>query len=186
MPGTAPLGAQPEQVRKIVKGNKVILPDGKQGTILHHNPNYSQGGRTTVQVEGNPNPQVFKGDQLKAAPQATVPPPVRQGQPAPSAPRPIGKPLPVRIEQISSLVAKGQKVVIFTAEADNPAIKDALTAVGLGRLPITNIKGPDFGALLDNSVNVKTNANEPMEIPPVPQGKALYVDFDGRARREAK
>jgi 2'-5' RNA ligase len=181
LPGMTPMGAQPVGLaHPLRKGEPVILPDGRKATALHHNPNYSQGGRVTVQPEGSKTPETFKGDQLKRAPVAEAQPtPVQQGQPAPGAPRSIGQPIRARIKQIKELVAKGQKVVIFSAEADNPAIHDALTQVGLGNLPVTNIKGPDFGALLDNEVNVKSNANEPMEIPSVPAGKALYVDFDG-------
>jgi hypothetical protein len=65
-----------------------------------------------------------------------------------------------------------------TDEPCSLATLQALAAVGLGQLPVTNIKGLDFGAILDNLVNVKPDVNEPMVIPPIPAGKALYVDFD--------
>jgi hypothetical protein len=130
-----------------------------------------------------PVPQPAAPAPAKAAPVARAaaapPPPVQQGQPAPGTPRPVGEPIRARIDQIKDLEAKGQKVVIFSAEADNPAVKEALTKAGLGNLPVTNIKGPDFGALLDNDVNVERNGTGPMTIPPVVPGKSLYVDFDG-------
>jgi len=106
------------------------------------------------------------------------PEPVQQGQPAPGESHPVGAPIPKRVAQIKELVAKGQKVVIFSAEADNPAVHEALASAGLGSLPVTNIKGPDFGAILDNDVNVTPDENERMDIPYVAPGKSLYVDFD--------
>ena len=178
MPGMTPMGAQPAAGPKpLVKGTPVTLKDGTKGTIKGGNPNEPNGGRWMVTT---PKGSVLaNGKDLQAEPIAAAPTPVQQGQPAAGAPRAIGKPLPKRIEQIKALVAKGQKVVVFSVEADNPELHEALQKVGLGDLPVTNIKGPDFGALLDNEVNVKTNANELMEIPPIPAGKALYVDFDG-------
>jgi hypothetical protein len=123
-----------------------------------------------------------------AAAAAPLPPtsPVQQGQPASGPVKPVGNPIPARVEQIKQLAANGQKVVVFSAEADNPAVKEALTNAGLGNLPVTNIKGPDFGAILDNDVNVKVDENAPMQIPPVVPGKALYVDFDGTLFSEPK
>jgi hypothetical protein len=49
---------------------------------------------------------------------------------------------------------------------------------------VTNVKGHDFGALLDNEVNVSTNQDKPFEMPEVPAGKALYVDLDGTLAKE--
>jgi hypothetical protein len=179
MSGTAPMGAQPASGPKpLVKGTLVTLKDGTKGTIKGGNANEPNGGRWIVTT--HKGSVLANGKDLKTeAPAEAVTPPVQQGQPAPGAPRPVGKPLMKRIEQIKALVAKGQKVVIFSSEADNPTLHEALHQVGLGGLPVTNIKGPDFSALLDNEVNVPTNADEPMEIPEIAAGKAIYVDFDG-------
>jgi hypothetical protein len=60
----------------------------------------------------------------------------------------LGKPIPAMLDRVKRWVGEGQQVVIFTARADNEAIKtkiqDWLEEQGLPRLMVTNIKRPDF------------------------------------------
>ena len=160
----------PEKPGPLTKGTEVTLPDGGKGTIQGGNPNFSEGGRWSVQTAAGT--KTFKGTELRRA-EAT--------ESAPAAP---GAPIQPRIDQIKQLAAGGTPVKIFTARAGDPRIKLWLDEHGLGNLPVTNVKGHDFGALIDNEVNVPTNQNEPFHIPPVPAGKTLYVDLDGTLAKE--
>ena len=202
--GRAVLAESPEQIQlgnpkptepfKPVKGTRVQMGDGRLATVTHVD---SRRGMVGIKLDDGRQFPVVPIDRLTRAPEITPPTvrpaaappptsPVQQGQPASGPVKPVGNPIPARVEQIKQLAANGQKVVVFSAEADNPAVKEALTNAGLGNLPVTNIKGPDFGAILDNDVNVKVDENAPMQIPPVVPGKALYVDFDGTLFSEPK
>lgn len=153
----------------ITKDAQVTLPDGSTGKVQHVNPNYSSGGRVVVQTTNGV--KTFKGSELKPAESA-------QG------PGPVGPPLESRVSQIQEAAAKGTPVKIFTARGDDPHVKQWLQQHGLGNLPVTNVKGHDFGALLDNEVNVPTNSDKPFEMPTVPAGKTLYVDLDGTLAKQ--
>lgn len=66
----------------------------------------------------------------------------------------IGEPIPAMVERVKKWLAEGQKVVIFTARADNP---DAIPPIRewckehLGQtLPVTNIKRPTFSKFYDD------------------------------------
>jgi len=165
-------GGSPEQTSgagkpaPIVKGAAVTLPDGSGGTVQHINPNYSGGGRVVVQTPSGT--KTFKGSELKAA----------------QAPGPVGAPLPERVKQIKDIAAKGTPVKIFTARGADPEVKRWLQQHGLGNLPVTNVKGHDFGGLIDNEVNTSTNQDTALKIPQIPAGKALYVDLDGTLATE--
>lgn len=161
------VGAGKPAPAAITKGSQVTLPDGTNGAVQHVNPNYSSGGRVVVQTPNGV--KTFKGSELK---------------PVENAPGPVGAPIPARVAQIKEVAAKGTPVKIFTARGADPEVKQWLQQQGLGNLPVTNVKGHDFGALLDNEVNVPTNSDKPFEMPAVPAGKALYVDLDGTIARQ--
>ena len=204
-PADREIGATGPDDRGFPKGTRV-LADGREGVVKH--PPYAVNGglpRARVRLDavgGKPGemlrsvkPEEMEkqgpGDQGTKGPgvggdargpadrEVGAIKPVQQGQAPAGERKPVGEPLPARIQQIKEIAATGQKVVIFSVDADNPALHEALRAAGLGDLPVTNLKGNDFGTLLDNQVDELSNVNHPMQIPPIPKGKALYVDFDG-------
>jgi len=161
----------PAPAKPLTKGTPVTLKDGTAGTIKGGNPNEPNGGRWMVNT---PKGSVLANgkDITPADATANVP----QTPPGPA--------LTTRVEQIKALAAKGTPVKIFTARAGDPEVTAWVQKNGLGDIPVTNVKGHDFGALLDNEVNVSTNQDKPFEMPEVPAGKALYVDLDGTLAKE--
>lgn len=66
----------------------------------------------------------------------------------------IGEPVPAMLDRVKKWLAEGQKVVIFTARAHDPAAIPPIKAwlkKHLGQeLPVTNIKRPEFQRIYDD------------------------------------
>src|ERR1019366_5274705 len=124
--------------------------DGRTGPVIALKPNGSGDGWIKVGSARIP----FKAGEAEVVDKNALPP--------------IGKPLNTRIDQIKQAVADGTPVKIFTARAADPEVPRWLKENGLGDLPVTNVKGHDFGGLIDNVVNVPTNSDTPFEMPVIP------------------
>lgn len=155
----------PPTAPKVKTGSNVVLPDGRSGVVKGISPK----GDVEVKLDGGGRARAKRGD-------------VRVVDK--NDPGPIGAPLNTRVDQLKKLVADGTPVKIFTVRANDPRVPAYLEKIGLGGLPVTDVKGEDFGTLVDNQVNVPTDTNEPFDIPPIPKGKALYVDLDGTIAKE--
>lgn len=80
----------------------------------------------------------------------------------------IGKPIPKMMKRVRDWIARGDKVVIFTARAGHkgakPAIRKWLKENDLPDLEITNIKEPSFDVMYDDrAVHVIPNKGETWE-----------------------
>lgn len=160
------------------KGARIQLQDGRPGTVNYFEPNR---GLSRVTLDD--------GTKMPMVPTRALSPEKGQVAPTPQPEKslaPPGAPLETRVDQIKQLAAKGTPVTIFTARAGDPQVKTWLQEHGLGELPVTNVKGHDFGGLLDNEVNVQGSVDKPFKIPELEAGKRLYVDLDGTLTNEEK
>lgn len=78
----------------------------------------------------------------------------------------IGEPIPKMVDRVIRWIKKGRNVKIFTARVSQPDYNDAviqawLEKVGIGRLPVTNVKDMHMIELWDDRcVQVVKNTGE--------------------------
>ena len=147
----------------------------QQGTLKHWSPGYN-GLKPQGRVE------LANGQTLRGVPQEDLRAPGRNDQmparPGAETGPPVGPPIPGRLRQIQEAMAAGTRVTLYTARANDPRVAAWANEHGLGKAAITDVKGPDVGWILDDHSNVKPNVDEPFKIPPIEEGKSLYVDLD--------